>query len=146
MNRQRFPAVEERHLQKRAVIYIPLSAKEGLVLKAGYTERRKYVTIVGFTKDGSCIGALLVNTRPSSRSKAIEDCQFPLNASDYPLFLSYKSWLDCSKLVRISREKVLNKGKYCGGINDKDWAFIEDCLKQNPVIPNKEKKNFGIIP
>jgi len=146
MNRQRFPAVEERHLQKGAVIYIPLSAKEGLILKAGYTERRKYAIIVGFTKDGSCIGALLVNTRPSSRSKAVEDCQFPLSASDYPHFLSYKSWLNCAQLFRIQREKVLNEGTYCGEINDKDWALIEDCLKHNPVLPNQEKIEFGIIP
>jgi hypothetical protein len=146
MNRQRFPAVEECHLQKRAVIYIPLSAKEGLVLKAGYTKRRKYITIVGFTMDGTSIGSLLINTRPNNHSKAAGDCQFPLNATDYPHFLSYKSWLDCSLLVRISREKILNKGKYCGEINDKDWALIEDFLKKNPVLPNTKKKEFGIIP
>ena len=107
-----FPQVEEENLVRGSVIYIPLSAEEGLIVTGGYKERNKYVTIIGTTADGFVIGSLLINTDPHDATPELGACQFPLKLKDYPSILDYDSWLDCSQLFRIAKKKVLSRGGF----------------------------------
>lgn len=143
--RKKFPRVKEEDLVRGSVIYIPLSADEGLVVTGGYTERNKFVTIIGITEDGFVIGSLLINTNPNDSTKELGACQFPLKCKDYPSILDYDSWLDCSQLFRIAKRKILNRGEFCGSIIQSDWDLILPFLRETETLSNREKREFGII-
>lgn len=140
-----FLKVKEEHLVKGNVIYIPLSAEEGLIVTGGYKERNKYIIIIGMTDDGFVIGSLLINTDPNDATPELGACQFPLKLRDYPSILDYDSWLDCSQLFRIGKKKVLSRGEFCGSIIESDWNLIWPFLRETDAISNKEKREFGII-
>lgn len=143
--KKKYPQVKEENLVRGNVIYIPLSAEEGLVVTGGYTERNKFVTIVGTTEDGFVIGSLLINTNPNDSTQELGACQFPLKLKDYPSILDYDSWLDCSQLFRIAKRKVLNHGQFCGSLIQSDWNLILPFLRETETISNREKREFGII-
>lgn len=143
--KKKFPKVKEENLVRGNVIYIPLSAEEGLIVTGGYAERNKFVTIIGTTEDGFVIGSLLINTNPHDSTRELGACQFPLKLKDYPSILDYDSWLDCSQLFRIAKRKVLNCGEFCGSITQSDWDLILPFLRETEAISNREKREFGII-
>ena len=143
--KRQFIDVKEEHLSKGHIIYVPLSENEGLVVKDGYDERKKFIAIIGVTSDGTIIGSLLINTDPNEFTPQLGACQYPLKEKDYPTILDYDSWLDCSQIFRLSKKKLLLRGKHCGKVIDSDWGYIEPFLRKTDVLSNAEKKEFGII-
>lgn len=143
--RRQFPSVTGAQLVKGSVIYCPLSEDEGLIVTGGYDERKKFFTIIGIAADDAIIGSLLINTNPNDSTPQLGACQFPLKASDYPSILDYDSWLDCSQIFRVPRQKILSKGGYCGKVIDRDWTLVEQFIKETDVLSNAEKREFGII-
>lgn len=141
-----FPLAKEENLQKGSIIYVPLSSDEGLILTSGYGERNKFITIIGETTDGNIIGSLLVNTNSNNSTPELEACQYSLKKSSYQNILDYDSWLDCSQLFRIPKNKILKYGRFCGIITDEDREYIFRFLVETDVLSRKEKKEFGITP
>lgn len=140
-----FPAINKAQLVRGSIVYLPLSAEEGLIITDGYEERNKFIVIVGLTADGFVIGSLLINTNANNATKELGNCQFPLYVKDYQTILDYNSWLDCSQLFRISCSKVLASGQYCGAVTQRDWDLVLPFLIENEAISNREKKEFGIL-
>jgi hypothetical protein len=130
------------------IIYIPLDEEDGLTLKNGYKDRRKYIVIIGFTPEGIAVGALLINSKidPSNHSKEFLDCQYQLKVRNYREILDYDSWLDCSDIFEIPKLKLRDKdGKKKGSLIDEDKKRIMEFLKETDVFDNATKKHYGII-
>ena len=130
------------------IIYVPLDEEDGLTLKEGYKERRKYIVIIGFTPEGIAVGALLINSEidPSKRSQELLDCQYPLQARNYRAILDYDSWLDCSDIFEIPKLKITDKeGKFKGSLITEDRERVMDFLKEPDVFDNATKRYYGII-
>lgn len=130
------------------IIYVPLDEEDGLTLKEGYKERRKYIVIIGFTPEGIAVGALLINSEidPSKRSQELLDCQYPLQARNYRAILDYDSWLDCSDIFEIPKLKITDKeGKFKGSLITEDRERVMDFLKETDVFDNATKRYYGII-
>lgn len=130
------------------IIYVPLDEEDGLTLKDGYKERRKYIVIIGFTPEGIAVGALLINSEidPSKRSQELLDCQYPLQARHYRDILDYDSWLDCSDIFEIPKLKITDKGgKMKGCLILEDKERVMDFLKETDVFDNATKRRYGII-
>lgn len=130
------------------IIYVPLDEEDGLILKDGYKERRKYIVIIGFTPEGIAVGALLINSEidPSKRSQELLDCQYPLQARYYRNVLDYDSWLDCSDIFEIPNLKITDKdGKMKGSLTEEDRERVMDFLKETDVFDNATKRRYGII-
>lgn len=130
------------------IIYVPLDEEDGLILKDGYKERRKYIVIIGFTPEGIAVGALLINSEidPSKRSQELLDCQYPLQARYYRNVLDYDSWLDCSDIFEIPKLKITDKdGKMKGSLTEEDRERVMDFLKETDVFDNATKRRYGII-
>lgn len=130
------------------IIYVPLDREDGLKLRGDYTERRKYIVIIGFTSDGVAIGALLVNSRidKSKSSEKLFNCQYPLLRRNYPEILRYDSWLDCSDIFELSKTKIESKGGLLKGkMIKEDFDRVITFLKETDVIKNATKKRYGII-
>ena len=130
------------------IIYVPLDEEDGLTLTQGYDTRRKYIVIIGFTPEGVAIGALLINSEidPSKRSSEMMDCQYPLLLRHYPDILDYDSWLDCSDIFELSKEKISErKGKLKGCLIDDDRTRVLDFLRETDVFDNITKRRFGLL-
>lgn len=130
------------------IIYVPLDEEDGLILKNGYDDRKKYIVIIGFTPEGVAIGALLINSEidSSKRSEELLNCQYPLLERDYRSILDYDSWLDCSDIFELSKLKITEKdGKLKGCLTPEDRERVMEFLKETDVFDNATKKRYGII-
>lgn len=130
------------------IIYVPLDEEDGLKLKNGYKDRKKYIVIIGFTPEGIAIGALLINSEidPSKRSEELLNCQYPLLVRNYRSILDYDSWLDCSDIFELSKSKITEKnGKLKGCLISEDKERVMQFLKDTDVLDNATKKRYGII-
>ena len=130
------------------IIYVPLDEDDGQTLTGGYDTRKKYIVIIGFTPEGIAVGALLINSEidPSKRSQEMMDCQYPLLLRDYRGILDYDSWLDCSDIFELSKQKVAErKGRLKGRLISADRDRVMQFLKETDVFDNVTKRRFGII-
>lgn len=131
------------------IIYVPLDEEDGLILKNGYDDRKKYIVIIGFTSEGVAIGALLINSEIDSskkRSEELLNSQYPLLVRNYRSILDYDSWLDCSDIFELSKLKITEKdGKLKGCLTPEDRERVMAFLKETEVFDNATKKRYGII-
>lgn len=131
------------------IIYVPLDEEDGLILKNGYDDRKKYIVIIGFTPEGVAIGALLINSEIDSskkRSEELLNSQYPLLVRNYRSILDYDSWLDCSDIFELSKLKITEKdGKLKGCLTPEDRERVMAFLKETDVFDNATKKRYGII-
>lgn len=130
------------------IIYVPLDEDDGLILKDGYKERRKYIVVIGFTPEGIAVGVLLINSKINSSkySQELMACQYPLLVRNYKHILDYDSWLDCSDIFEIPKLKIAGKGgQLKGTLLDEDKEFIFRFLRETDVFDNATKKRYGII-
>lgn len=131
------------------IIYVPLDEEDGLILKNGYDDRKKYIVIIGFTPEGVAIGALLINSEIDSskkRSEELLNSQYPLLVRNYRSILDYDSWLDCSDIFELSKLKITEKdGKLKGCLAPEDRERVMEFLKETDVFDNATKKRYGII-
>lgn len=131
------------------IIYVPLDEEDGLILKNGYDDRKKYIVIIGFTPEGVAIGALLINSEIDSSKKRSEELlnrQYPLLVRNYRSILDYDSWLDCSDIFELSKLKITEKdGKLKGCLTPEDRERVMEFLKETDVFDNATKKRYGII-
>lgn len=124
-----------------------LSVEDGLKFKDGRNQKPKRMIIVGVDKVKKvCYGTVLVNTKISpsaSYSPMYFAAQYCLKQENYPEFLDYDSYVDCSILFSIPYDKLKN-GEYFGQLLDVDLIAIFDILETTDIIPTSEKKRFGI--
>ncbi|MDE6513975.1 MAG: hypothetical protein K2L05_07320, partial [Muribaculaceae bacterium] len=116
-------AVDMSSVKVGDIIYVPMDEEDGLTLRNGYATRKKYIVIIGFTPEGIAVGALLINSEinPAKRSAEMMDCQYPLLSRHYPQILDYDSWLDCSDIFELSKEKIAERsGKLKGSLTAED--------------------------
>ena len=118
-------------------------------MKNGYDDRKKDIVVIGFTPEGVAIGALLINSEIDSlkkRSKELLNCQYPLLVRNYRSILDYDSWLDCSDIFELSKQKIMEKnGKLKGCLITEDRERVIEILKETDVFDDATKKRYGII-
>lgn len=130
------------------IIYVSLDENDGLTLNDGFDTRNKYIVIIGFTPEGIAVGALLINSEidPSKRSPEMLDCQYPMLLRHYPNILDYDSWLDCSDIFELSKEKITEReGKLKGCLTEEDKERVLVFLKETDVFDNITKRRFGLL-
>lgn len=141
--KRNFPFVTQEQIERGAILYVPLSADEGLTLRK-YSSKDKWIVVIGISEEDCIVGSLLVNTKPNLLPEELGAVQFPLAVKDYP-FLDYKSWLDCSEIFRVPRSKILSRGGYCGKISERDFELIWNTIKETEFISDEDKETFGIV-
>lgn len=74
------------------------------------------------------------------------DCQYPILSRHYPNILDYDSWLDCSDIFELSKEKISERaGKLKGCLIEEDKERILNFLKGTEVFDNVTKRRFGLL-
>ena len=130
------------------IVCVRLDSDDGIILTKGYSSRRKFIVIVGFTPEGIALGALLINSKvsPIKQSPELLNSQYPLLARNYRSFLKYDSWLDCSDIFELSTEKIEGKGGfYIGKLIEDDKERVLAYLKDSDLIDIFTKQRFGLL-
>ena len=140
-----YPSVKQENLVKGQIIKMELFNTDGLKLKNGNTERYKRFVIVGFTPDGKVLCTALINSECHVKNPDVRACNILLKQSDYSGTLIHDSWLNCSQLFELDKNRVLKEGKNHGALLEKDYKKVQDCFKNTNVITEADKEYYGLI-
>lgn len=139
--------VTEEKIEKGALIETLVSEEEGLTFIDGRKQKPKKLIIINVDRENNvCYGALLVNSKMNPKAGYSDEymsSQYLLKQEDYPSFLRYDSYADCSEIFRIPIVKLLS-GEYFEKLKEEDLNGIFDILETSDILTTKEKKRFGI--
>lgn len=124
---------------------LPLNQKEGITPKDGQSYRNKFFIVLGFDTDGNIIGGIVINSNINQRlSTAITDYLMPVTKEELP-FLEYDSFVNCSHLVLVRREKF-NRNTFKGRIDNTELLkLIVGTVMESPYINKQQLKEYGIM-
>jgi hypothetical protein len=140
--------VTENDFSVGTILYMSLDVSDGITPKDGFFDRKKYFVVIGITPEGNAVGALLINSNINPHVIYTEElicCQYPVKQSDYPAILEYNSYIDCSEIFEIGKEKIKKYGVVKGYLTEQDKELIIHFLKETEVISVKEKKRYGLL-
>ena len=123
---------------------LPLTPKEGITPKNGKPARNKYLIVLGFDNDGNMIGGVVINSHINyNLPPSITDYLMPVTVSQCS-FLSYDSFINCSHLVVVKKDKF-NSKTFVGKIDDDDLlSMIVGTIIESPQVSKQQLKEFGI--
>lgn len=127
------------------ILFLPLDEDDSLILKDGFGSRNKYAVIIGFTLEENILGYFVVNTHIHPSKSNLIAYQYPLLRKNYPHILDYDSWLDCTDLFEIRKDRISAKGGMLKGtLIKQDFQAVQDLFKRMPLIDKATKKRFGL--
>lgn len=125
------------------VFLINLTREEGIKPKVG-DNRNKFYIVFGFDEYGNAYGGVVINSHVNQNMPMhIQNSHMPLNANNYE-FLSHNSFIDCSKLFVVRKEK-LNKESYKGFLSEEDLQLAIGTVKESKTINRILLKRFKLI-
>lgn len=133
------------------IFYIPLSKEDDVTPKGGYSQRRKYCFVVGFSEYGFYVVYFLMNSHPNPKFINTYDllsCQYPLRHADYPFIIKPEkdpSYLDLGHAREIEKSRLLNEGEFKGTLIETDFRNIFEWLRNSDQYSPKLKKRYGWI-
>lgn len=139
-------AITDEDLIPGCVILLPMTNEDEnfKVKKTLNNSADKFNVIVGLKDDCFSVATVLINTNEKNETVEIQDVQFPLEFKDYPAFLTHKSFIDCSLLREISKERLKKEGRFRGHLSVRDLALITHTIEHTRLISTKVKKSYGI--
>lgn len=129
-------------IQEGDVFRVNFSMSDGISPKDGYTTRKKYFIILGVDDDNIYGGVVFNSEINQNLSSKISEYQIVIQAEDYD-FLDHKSYINCSKLIPASPEKLINSTKI-GAINEVDLYYIKEKIKIAYTISPVERKRYHL--
>lgn len=96
------------------VFRINMGRETGIVPKAGDESRNKFFIVLGFDNNGNAYGGVVINSKINSKIPyEAQILHMPISKDKYD-FLTYNSFVDCSELMVVKRDKVAT-WRYLGG-------------------------------
>ena len=124
------------------VFYINLTKEEGIIPKEGET-RNKFYIILGFDDFGNAYGGVIINSHINRNMPMhIQKCHMPISQQKYS-FLNYNSFIDCSKLFIVSKQK-LKIDLFRGKLNEEDLNLAIGTLMESETANKMLLKKFHI--
>lgn len=126
------------------VFCVTMNKANGVVPKPGDTSRDKFFVVLGFDNDGNVYGGVIFNSFINMNLPPnVRAMQHLIKGESYD-FLSYDSYIDCSSIKIVKKNKLL-KSISLGTLEEKDITLVCDKIKSNSRINKAELKRFGLI-
>ncbi len=126
------------------VFCVTMNKANGVVPKPGDTSRDKFFVVLGFDNDGNVYGGVIFNSFINMNLPPnVRAMQHLIKGESYD-FLSYDSYIDCSSIKIVKKNKLL-KSTSLGTLEEKDITLVCDKIKSNSRINKAELKRFGLI-
>ncbi|NDV59092.1 hypothetical protein [Bacteroides sp. 519] len=134
--RERLQLAKEKFIVPGSIYRIIMGKEQGIT-----PDKLKRFVIIG-CDDDNFIGFVVVNSEERIQNKHL---QYPLFKKDYDCELDWNSFVDCSKIRKISKSAIFKDGEHLGNLNDIDKEFLFETVKCADTISNKEKKKYNLI-
>ena len=126
------------------VFCVTMNKANGVVPKPGDTSRDKFFVVLGFDNDGNVYGGVIFNSFINMNLPPnVQAMQHLIKGESYD-FLSYDSYIDCSSIKIVKKNKLL-KSTSLGTLDEEDINLVCDKIKSNSRINKAELKRFGLI-
>lgn len=126
------------------VFCVTMNKANGVVPKPGDASRDKFFVVLGFDNDGNVYGGVIFNSFINMNLPPnVQVMQHLIKGESYD-FLSYDSYIDCSSIKIVKKNKLL-KSTSLGTLEEKDITLVCDKIKSNSRINKAELKRFGLI-
>jgi len=126
------------------VFCVTMNKANGVVPKPGDTSRDKFFVVLGFDNDGNVYGGVIFNSFINMNLPPnVRAMQHLIKGESYD-FLSYDSYIDCSSIKIVKKNKLL-KSTSLGTLDEEDINLVCDKIKSNSRINKAELKRFGLI-
>ncbi len=126
------------------VFFVTMNKANGVVPKPGDTSRDKFFVVLGFDNDGNVYGGVIFNSFINMNLPLnVRAMQHLIKGESYD-FLSYDSYIDCSSIKIVKKNKLL-KSTSLGTLDEEDINLVCDKIKSNSRINKAELKRFGLI-
>lgn len=126
------------------VFCVTMNKANGVVPKPGDTSRDKFFVVLGFDNDGNVYGGVIFNSFINMNLPPyVQAMQHLIKGESYD-FLSYDSYIDCSSIKIVKKNKLL-KSTNLGTLEQEDVTHVCDKIKSNSRINKAELKRFGLI-
>lgn len=126
------------------VFYVTMNKANGVIPKAGDSSRNKFFVVLGFDSEGNVYGGVIFNSYINiNLPPFVRNMQHLISGNNYK-FLSHDSYIDCSSIKIIKKNKLL-KSVYHGALTGDDIEMVIQKIKGNHRISRFELKRFGIF-
>lgn len=110
----------------------------------------KRVIVVGLSPDGLQAAFVYINSKINKRvhcKRKAQKQQKYLDSTNRD-YLDRPSYVDCTQLVTIEKEKIINAVRKCpsqllGWTSPYDFNLLKDSILSSPTIKGKYKNKFG---
>lgn len=137
--------MEGSAIQVGEVFYLPLGRNERIEPGEGYSTRNKYLIVLGFSPEGDVICGAVFNSRINQKLPLeIQQYHYPIDYRKYS-FLSHQSFVDCSSLIPVSRNKFRADSR-CGQLDGEDLGYVLEAVVEAPTTRMAELVYFGLLP
>ena len=140
------PEVREDFFKRNLVKGAVLRAQTELTVPP----KIKLFVVWGLAESLNQIGISFINREISFvKNPKLQTLQYPLFSINNP-FLTYDSYLDCSKIYEKNLKKVrdllmANNKVFLGNISSNDLLAAEKIIQNAPTIEHKLKRKYGFI-
>jgi hypothetical protein len=125
--------------------------QRGAVLLAAFEkiDHKKFFVVVG--DDGKdVVGFFFINSKVAAfinSKQSFMDMQMHIKRSCYKDFLTHDSFIDCHKISKISKQKLVRQIKsgeaqYCGELTPDDVELMLENLRRSTIFSDGEKNVF----
>ena len=126
------------------VFRINMGRETGIVPKVGDESRNKFFIVLGFDDYGNAYGGVVINSKINSRIPyEAQILHMPILKDKYD-FLTHNSFVDCSELMVVKREKVAT-WRYLGHVEEEDTELITETIKSSPFESEARLAQFGLV-
>ena len=126
------------------VFRINMGRETGIVPKVGDESRNKFFIVLGFDDYGNAYGGVVINSKINSRIPyEAQMLHMPISKDKYD-FLTHNSFVDCSELMVVKREKVAT-WRYLGHVEEEDTELITETIKSSPFESEARLAQFGLV-
>ena len=126
------------------VFRINMGRETGIVPKVGDESRNKFFIVLGFDDYGNAYGGVVINSKINSRIPyEAQMLHMPISKDKYD-FLTHNSFVDCSELMVVKREKVAT-WRYLGHVEEEDTELITETIKSTPFESEARLAQFGLV-
>lgn len=123
------------------------SSEDGFVFTDGRNQKTKKFIIIGVDKIyQEFYGVLVINSDMNPKAGYSDEylsAQYKLYQENYADFLRYDSYADCSVIMRLPLERLLN-GEYYEKLSDEDFKGVFEILETSDILTTKQKKRYNI--
>lgn len=139
-------ALKTLSLKRGSVFKMELGPKDGVTPKNKEdVSRTKYFIVMGVDNGRVMVCSVLINSQINPKLfNIIGEYQHLINSSDYKFLNGKDRYIDCTKLIELQYNRVLDNAEYIGIVSEDLIKEIIDLLHKSPFIKPRVIREYNL--